>query len=251
MTLSPFWAAVTANYRFGWTCCGNSFHRSPQRHACILVLRAEGRQGGHPAKRHLLTGPLFYEMFTGEARSETQSNPSELVQGLDPAIDRVILQCLENDPKRRPSSARTVAMALPGADPIAAVLAAGETPAPEMIAASPEKARISPKTAVVCFSCTVLSLLLWVVDFRNTILLCPRALQIPPDGLRRSRPTIRESDRLRRRTSLQGSYVCLLRAESHREPLSLSRRTPDGNPCEPPAGHSLFRVSPASQRRGR
>ena len=59
-------------------------------------------------------------MFTGKRRKDSESRPGELVKDLDPAIERVILRCLEEDPKRRPSSALNVAMALPGGDPIAA-----------------------------------------------------------------------------------------------------------------------------------
>jgi len=93
----------------------------------------------------------LYEMFTGKRRADTQTNPTDLVKDLDPAVERVILRCLEQDPKRRPSSALSVATALPGGDPIAAALAAGETPSPEMVAASGEKEGFSPRTAALCF----------------------------------------------------------------------------------------------------
>src|SRR6185295_18839278 len=58
------------------------------------------------------------------------------VRDLDPAVERVILRCLERDPILRPNSALAVAAALPGGDPLAAALAAGETPSPEMVAAA-------------------------------------------------------------------------------------------------------------------
>jgi hypothetical protein len=54
---------------------------------------------------------------------------------MDPVVERVILRCLDPDPTRRPSSALAVSAALPGGDPLAAALAAGETPSPEMVAA--------------------------------------------------------------------------------------------------------------------
>jgi len=96
-------------------------------------------------------GLTLYEMFTGKRRTETQTTPSDLVKDLDPTVERVILRCLEDDPKRRPSSALSVAMALPGGDPIAAALAAGETPSPEMVAASSEKEGFDARTAILCF----------------------------------------------------------------------------------------------------
>ena len=107
-------------------------------------------------------GLVLYEMFTGRRPFEAQSReellrmeetgapagPSTLVRDLDPAVERIILQCLEPDPARRPSSALSVAAALPGGDPLAAALAAGETPSPEMVAASGETATVSVRLAV-------------------------------------------------------------------------------------------------------
>jgi serine/threonine-protein kinase len=74
-------------------------------------------------------GLVLYEMFTGKQRKTgTSTNPTDHVKDLDPAIERLILRCLEEEPKRRPAAAINVAMGLPGAGPIAAALAAGETP---------------------------------------------------------------------------------------------------------------------------
>src|SRR5205814_6141560 len=54
-------------------------------------------------------GLVLHEMFTGKARAvkegATQSSPTDLVKDLDPAIERLILRCVEEDPKRRPASA--------------------------------------------------------------------------------------------------------------------------------------------------
>src|SRR5262249_33361560 len=45
---------------------------------------------------------------------------------------------LDRDPDRRPPSALAVAAALPGGDPLAEALAAGETPSPELLVAAGE-----------------------------------------------------------------------------------------------------------------
>lgn len=108
-------------------------------------------------------GLVLYEVFTGrrafEARTldelmrlrksnTTPTTPSSFVKDIDPLAERVILRCLETDPKQRPSSALQVAAALPGGDPLAAALAAGETPSPEMVAAAPKAGGLNPAVAV-------------------------------------------------------------------------------------------------------
>lgn len=109
-------------------------------------------------------GLVMYELMTGKraydavslpelmkARAEGKlTNPSTLVRDLDPLVERVILRCLENDPTKRPSTALQVAAALPGGDPLAAALAAGETPSPEMVAAAGEKEAMRPSLALAC-----------------------------------------------------------------------------------------------------
>jgi serine/threonine-protein kinase len=103
-------------------------------------------------------GLVLYEILTGKRAfdattlpelmrlrdSGTITNPSTLVRDLDPLIERVILRCLETDPHKRPASALQVAAALPGGDPLAAALAAGETPSPEMVAAAGATEGIKP-----------------------------------------------------------------------------------------------------------
>ena len=71
-----------------------------------------------------------------------------IVKDLDPAVERAILRCLERDPALRPPSALAVAAALPGGDPLAAALAAGETPSPEMVAAAGERTGVKSQYAI-------------------------------------------------------------------------------------------------------
>ena len=106
-------------------------------------------------------GLVLYELSTGRRAfdavtiagyrkkhsEETPTRPSAVLPDFDPAVERVILRCIEKEPAQRPSSATQVAAALPGGDPLAAALAAGETPSPEMVAAAGEKGAISPSTA--------------------------------------------------------------------------------------------------------
>ena len=108
-------------------------------------------------------GLVLYEMFTGKRALATDRatliNPSMLVPDLDPAIEHVILRCLERDPARRPVSVNAVAAALPGGSPLAAALAAGETPSPEMVAAAGEPGTLSPAFGALCFAGVVLGLI--------------------------------------------------------------------------------------------
>jgi len=119
-------------------------------------------------------GLVLYELFTGkpvfdagsmielkrQQLETTPASPTSVVTSLDPVVERVILQCLDKDPAKRPPTALAVAAALPGGDPLAAALAAGETPSPEMVAAAGPQGGLRPMVATVCLAAVVLS---WVV----------------------------------------------------------------------------------------
>ena len=106
-------------------------------------------------------GLVLFEMFTGRRaitantladllrlhESDTLTRPTAIVPSLDPAIERAILRCLDRVPERRPASALAVAAALPGGDPLAAALAAGETPSPAMVAAAGREDALQPSLA--------------------------------------------------------------------------------------------------------
>jgi hypothetical protein len=120
-------------------------------------------------------GLLLYELFTGTRlfqagtldeliqlhESGPPPTPSSLVRDLDPTIERAIQRCLEREPAKRPSSALAVSAALPGGDQLAAALAAGETPSPEMVAAAGEQSALRPAIGVglVAFTAVMLALL--------------------------------------------------------------------------------------------
>jgi serine/threonine protein kinase len=114
-------------------------------------------------------GMVLYELFTGKRAYEastlneliklkeqtTPTNPSAHVKELDAAVERIIMRCLEKDPVKRPATALQVAAALPGGDPLAAALAAGETPSPEMVAAAPTEGSLQPRTAFALLISTI------------------------------------------------------------------------------------------------
>ncbi|HEY1305242.1 MAG TPA: serine/threonine-protein kinase [Vicinamibacterales bacterium] len=118
-------------------------------------------------------GLTLYEIFTGKRAQDsktldelkkfhehgTHTTPSSIVRDLDPAVERVILRCLDRDPDRRPASALVVAAALPGADPLAAALAAGETPSPEILAAAGEADALGVRHGLTAVALIVAGLL--------------------------------------------------------------------------------------------
>ncbi len=126
-------------------------------------------------------GLVLYEIFTGKrffdassseemARQRDKSaptHPSQIVKDIDPLVERVILRCLEKDPAKRPATALQVTAALPGGDPLAAALAAGETPSPEMVAAAGDEGAFAPRTAWIFLAGTfaVICLLVALAPF--------------------------------------------------------------------------------------
>ena len=131
--------------------------------------------GGTPSVQSDLyaLGLVLYELFTGKKpfeasslgelhRRQTETNPtppSNVVKNFDPAVEKTILRCLDRDPAQRPRSALSVSAALPGGDPLAAVLAAGETPSPEMVAAAGPQGSLRPAVAWSYFLSTVVLIL--------------------------------------------------------------------------------------------
>ncbi len=108
-------------------------------------------------------GLVLYEIFTGKRAFEATTlaemmrirdksaptHPSHIVKDIDPLVERVILRCLEKNPAKRPASTLQLAATLPGGDPLAAALAAGETPSPEMVAAAGDEGDVRRVPALV------------------------------------------------------------------------------------------------------
>ena len=142
-------------------------------------------------------GLVLYELFTGKRAFEasslaelrrlqehtTPSSPSSLLKEIDPLVERVILRCLERDPRKRPTSALQVAAALPGADPLAAALAAGETPSPEMVAAAGDERVLKPRTAWVCLAGVVAAVCLLIFLAPRATILGLAPMNKSPDAL--------------------------------------------------------------------
>src|SRR3984885_6026562 len=117
-------------------------------------------------------GLVLYELFTGKKPYDAKSVPqllamqesgqltsmTSIAADIDPAVEKAIRRCLDPDPLRRPASALAVSASLPGGDPLAAALAAGETPSPELVAAAGKTEGMALKYSVPCFLVVLVSI---------------------------------------------------------------------------------------------
>jgi len=141
-------------------------------------------------------GLVMYELLTGRPAFDAESRADlermrqdatpaalSLGEGIDPATARLIRRCLETDPTARPASALAVSAALPGGDPLAAALAAGETPAPEVVAGAGDARRLSARAAWICLALLAAGLgaLFWTASQTQLTLINP--LKKSPDVL--------------------------------------------------------------------
>ena len=150
-------------------------------------------------------GLVMYELFTGKRAHSAHTlperirdaseiaTPSSIVRELDPAVERIILRCLSADPVQRPHSARQVIESLPGGDPLAAAMAAGETPSPRIVAAAGSEGSLRPAVAWSMLGAIVLMLVLMLMRTRDGRALSSWGLSTPPEVQR-----VRAAEVLRR-----------------------------------------------------
>ena len=129
-------------------------------------------------------GLVLYEIFTGKRalqgsnlaeliRRREQSGivpPSAIVRDLSPDVENAIMWCLHPEAAARAPSALAVSAALPGGDPLAAALAAGQTPSPEMVAAAGATTAISMRAAMAGAAWIVVSLIAILVMYQRVMM---------------------------------------------------------------------------------
>jgi serine/threonine-protein kinase len=205
-------------------------------------------------------GLILYELFTGkrafQARSREElarlyaeglpSKPSSHVTAIDPAVERVILRCLEKAPKDRPASARAVLAALPGGDPLAAAIAAGEVPSPQTVANAKVEGTLHTGVALALLASVLLGIVLiallnnWTRLFRQV----PQELSSAELTIR-ARAIVRELGYLDPpRDSAVGIAEHADTVTFLRERYSADKRWADLDTGEPAAMYFWYRQSP-------
>ena len=142
-------------------------------------------------------GLVLYELFTGKRPFEAQTirqmldlqeaaqvgSMTSVAADIDPAVEKTIRRCLDPDPAKRPPSALSVAAALPGGDPLAAALAAGETPSPELVAAAGETEGLARRYSVPLLLVVVACLSGGLVWRQHSAAMMRAPLDLPPAAL--------------------------------------------------------------------
>jgi hypothetical protein len=142
-------------------------------------------------------GLVLYELFTGKRPYDAKTVPQLLSQqesgqltsmtslaaDIDPSVEKAIRRCLDPDPLKRPASALAVAAALPGGDPLAAALAAGETPSPELVAAAGKTEGMALRYSVGCLALTLLCIFSAPAIRQHGYAFMHGSLDFPPEVL--------------------------------------------------------------------
>ena len=203
-------------------------------------------------------GLVLYELFTGKRPYEATSvqqlidlqdsvhltSMISVAADIDPVVEKVIRRCLDPDPAKRPPTALAVAAALPGGDPLAAALAAGETPSPEMVAAAGTVEGMPRKWAVLCLVLTIVCLFAQIPIRQRRTAIFRAALDRSPDVLAHQSRTAAESFGYTRKPA--DSYVSLEHRwdlVSYLRSLPEPRQWDDWYAAEAPV-LSIYRESP-------
>ena len=142
-------------------------------------------------------GLVLYELFTGkrpydartvqdmlhQQESAQLTSMTSIAADIDPGVEKAIRRCLDPDPARRPANVLSVAAALPGGDPLAAALAAGEMPSPELVASAGKVEGLAPRYSIPCLLAIFLCLCATVALRARYCAIMNTPLDNPPEVL--------------------------------------------------------------------
>jgi predicted Ser/Thr protein kinase len=184
---------------FGLAAIADQLSGAEARNGTPAYMAPEQLKGAEVTARSdiFALGLVLYELFTGKRPYDAKTVPQLLSQqesaqltsmtslaaDVDPAVEKVIRRCLDPDPLKRPSSALAVSAALPGGDPLAAALAAGETPSPELVAAAGKTEGMALRYSIPCFLVVLVCLCALPVIRQHGVTLMHGSLDFPPDVL--------------------------------------------------------------------
>ncbi len=184
---------------FGLAAIADQLSGAEARNGTPAYMAPEQLKGAEVTSRSDIyaLGLVLYELFTGKRPYEAKTVPqllsqqesaqltsmTSLAMDIDPAVEKAIRRCLDPDPLKRPASALAVSAALPGGDPLAAALAAGETPSPELVAAAGKTEGIALKYSIPCFLVVLVSVFATPVIRQYSSTLMHGSLDYPPEVL--------------------------------------------------------------------
>jgi serine/threonine-protein kinase len=141
-------------------------------------------------------GLLLYELLCGtrayggstldelrSSRQEPPPLPSSVVSDIEPRVEAVIMQCLARNPEDRPASAVTVLAALSGGDPLAAAVAAGQTPSPSAVAGTTASGAVRPAVVWACLASFAIGLAIYVGLAPRMSVVERSGLELPPEAM--------------------------------------------------------------------
>jgi serine/threonine-protein kinase len=185
---------------FGLAAAANQITGAEARHGTPAYMSPEQLRGTEVSARSDIyaLGLVLYELFTGKRPFDAKTvrelidqqdanaltSMTSIAAEIDPAVEKVVRRCLDPDPLRRPATALAVSAALPGGDPLAAALAAGETPSPDMVAAAGKTEGMERKYAVPCLAIALLCLIAAPIIKQKSVALFRTQTEDTPDVLR-------------------------------------------------------------------
>jgi serine/threonine-protein kinase len=184
---------------FGLAAIADQLSGAEARNGTPAYMAPEQLKGAEVTARSdiFALGLVLYELFTGKRPYDAKTVPqllsmqesaqltsmTSIAADIDPAVEKAIRRCLDPDPLKRPSSALAVAASLPGGDPLAAALAAGETPSPELVAAAGKTEGMALRYSIPCFLVVLASLCAVPVIRQHGATLMHGSLDYPPEVL--------------------------------------------------------------------